>query len=66
MPRERPKEIATTTTTTTKDKKNKIKIKIKICGSSRCGSVEMNPTRNHEVAGSVPALAQGVKDLALP
>ena len=26
----------------------------------------MNPTRNHEVAGSVPALAQWVKDLAWP
>ena len=24
-----------------------------------------NPTRNHEVAGSVPALAQWVKDLAV-
>ena len=24
-----------------------------------------NPTRNHEVAGSVPALAQGVNDPAL-
>ena len=26
----------------------------------------MNPTRNHEVTGSVPALAQWVNDPALP
>ena len=26
----------------------------------------MNPTRNHEVVGSVPALAQWVNDPALP
>ena len=34
-------------------------------GNSYHGAVEMNPTRNHEVAGSTPSLAQWVKDLAL-
>ena len=31
----------------------------------RCGAVETNPTRNHEVADLSPGLAQWVKDLAL-
>ena len=33
--------------------------------SSRCGSAEMNLTRNHEVSGSIPRLAQWVKNSAL-
>ena len=33
--------------------------------SSRCGAAETNPTRNCEVSGWIPGLAQWVKDLAL-
>ena len=34
--------------------------------SSRRGVVEMNPTRHHEVLGSIPGLAQWVEDLVFP
>jgi len=33
--------------------------------SSRSGAAEINLTRDHEVEGSIPGLAQWVEDLAL-
>ena len=35
-------------------------------GSSCHGSKETNPTRNREISGLIPGLAQWVKDLVLP
>ena len=42
-----------------------ISIKLFFSWSSRHGTAEVNPTRNHGVASLSPGLAQWVKDLAL-
>ena len=34
--------------------------------NSHHGAAEMNPTRNHEVAGLITGLAQQIKNPALP
>ena len=40
--------------------------KMTLLGSSHCGPMVKNQTSIHEDAGSIPGLAQWVKDLALP
>ena len=48
-------------------RQNKNKNKKKMCfWSSRCGTVETNLTKNHEVVALIPGLAQWLKDLVLP
>ena len=45
---------------------NGIKYSINFLGVPAVAQWLRNPTRNHEVAGSIPALAQWVNDPALP
>ena len=41
-------------------------VKLNMGRSSHVAQWLMNPTRNHEVADSIPSLTEWVKDLALP
>ena len=43
-----------------------LEIRIKPLWNFHCGATEMNPTRYHEVVGSIPGLTQCVKNLMLP
>ena len=43
-----------------------IESKSYVLRSSHRGAAETNPTRNHEVVGSIPGLDQWIKDLVLP
>ena len=49
-----------------KGKEARSHIKLKQTRSFCHGAAETNPTRNHEVVGSIPGLDQWFKDLAMP
>ena len=60
------KEETVTSQESVKTLRSSQALKQQSLGSSCCGSAETNMTRNHEVAGLIPALAQCVKDPAFP
>ena len=59
-----PEELSHATGAAQKERKERKEEKEKKSNSHR-GSVEMNLTSMHEDAGSIPGLAQWIKDLAL-
>ena len=57
-----PKDMNSSYNSIQKDKRHNLKMG----RSSHCGIAETSLTRNHEVVGLIPGLAQWVTDLALP
>ena len=45
---------------------NHFTVHLKLILGVSVGAAEVNPTKNHEVVGSIPGLTQWVKDPVLP
>ena len=59
-------DMAKTKSVTSKKEQSHTSCKNRNVWSSRHGAVEVNPTRNREVASLIPGLSQWFKDLVLP